>query len=270
VEIVEAESRGVHYWAVDTWAEQGLRHGFCGADIDILTGQEQWERAFSSPGAEARLLLLEQVHGKEIARIGDFPGSTGFGNENLPGASIAEADGWLVYRGGAQLNSCFFGIKTADCFPVLFQGGRGELAGALHCGWRGSCGGILREAIMQACSLGMRAEEIQIAVGPGAQICCYCVGSEVAEQCCDAFERSGGCRMRTSQDVIEQRGSKLFCNLRALLTAQAVSCGVLPAHIVYSSHCTICDHRFFSYRRQKDLSGRQVSFITGAFHSSNM
>ena len=53
-----------------------------------------------------------------------------------------EADGFIT----SEKNTAY-GIKTADCLPIIFWNDRNELSG-LHCGWRGVAYGIIDELLM--------------------------------------------------------------------------------------------------------------------------
>jgi copper oxidase (laccase) domain-containing protein len=53
-----------------------------------------------------------------------------------------EADGFIT----SEKNTAY-GIKTADCLPIIFWNDSNELSG-LHCGWRGVAYGIIDKLLM--------------------------------------------------------------------------------------------------------------------------
>ena len=124
---------------------------------------------------------------------------------------------------------------TADCLPVAL-GTSGAVA-MVHAGWRGLAAGVLEEGVRALHELG-GAGDIAAIIGPGAGPCCYEVGEEVHA----AF---GGAHRR-DQHV----------DLKALASDRLHAAGVVEVRDV--EVCTICDERFFSYRRERALAGRQA------------
>ena len=124
---------------------------------------------------------------------------------------------------------------TADCIPVVL-GAEGAVA-ALHAGWRGLAAGVLEEGVRALREVGGRGE-ITAIVGPCAGVCCYEVGEEVH----GAFQ--GAHRV----------GRKI--DLRAIAHDRLLAAGV--AQVRDMEACTICDERYFSYRREGASAGRQA------------
>lgn len=127
---------------------------------------------------------------------------------------------------------------TADCLPVALartNGGPGLCL--LHAGWRGLAEGVL-EAGVRALGGAMAA-----VVGPGIGACCYEVGPEVAR-------------------LFGERGPRL--DLRAAADRALRRAGV--ARVDHLDACTSCDaERFFSYRRDGGVTGRQgvIGLVAG-------
>ena len=82
------------------------------------------------------------------------------------------------------------------------------------------------------------AGEIVAVVGPCAGACCYEVGEEVHASFGDAH-----------------RNGRLI-DLRAIAHDRLLAAGVAEVRDVEA--CTICDERFFSYRREGERAGRQA------------
>jgi len=127
-------------------------------------------------------------------------------------------------------------VFGADCVPVLLAAD-GAVA-ALHCGYRPLAGGIIANGIAALRELGGKGP-ITALIGPGARGCCYEVGPEV-----HALFRTGrhGNNLDLAEVAIDQLGD---------------------AEIVDTGICTICDERFFSYRREGE-TGRQSGVICRA------
>ena len=101
------------------------------------------------------VLLLNQVHGKDIVAIDDTKKIHGI--QNLP-----KADGIVT-----NLKNVAIGIITADCAPIIFHDEENQIIGACHAGWRGAKLGIIQETVKKMQALG--AKNISAIIGPMIQ-----------------------------------------------------------------------------------------------------
>ncbi len=243
-------------FTIPAWTAAGWRHGFFGRELDVrdLTPPENLESriletlGFAPGGA---VCLLEQEHGVQFVEVGDaLPAGIGGGRP--------KADGWLVHPpvGGLPENLTVFGIRSADCTPVLIRCQRSGLSAALHCGWRSAVQGLLKRVLGRISELQGDLSGVQIAIGPGARKCCYEVGEEVVEQV--EWSHRNRCVSIVQGDV----GSKIMMGVDELLVAQAEELGVATVDIFRLFLCSICSPDFFSHRREKAAAGRQLSFIS--------
>jgi YfiH family protein len=192
------------------------------------------ERLRESLGVR-RLLRGYQVHGSVVRRV--FAGSaTARPTDALECKDSArqptfEADGHAVAAPALAAM-----VLTADCVPVVL--GADRAVAALHAGWRGLAAGVLEEGVRALREVGGNGEVVAL-VGPCAGACCYEVGEEVHA----AF---GGAR----------RDGRLI-DLRAIARERLLATGVGQVQDVAA--CTICDARYFSYRREGARAGRQAA-----------
>jgi YfiH family protein len=174
-----------------------------------------------------RLLRGYQVHGTTIQRVGDA----------VPPDSEAqpeiEADGQAT-----ALLSLGTTVLTADCLPVAL-GANGAVA-MVHAGWRGLAAGVLEEGVRALRELDGDGDLVAV-IGPGAGPCCYEVGEEVHA----AFGGAHGIGSPPSRRI----------DLKAIARDRLLVAGVSEVRDVAA--CTICDERFFSYRREGARAGRQ-------------
>jgi hypothetical protein len=184
-----------------------------------------------------------QVHGTVVGRVfangercqpdnafeGDSSVQPSF-EEDSAGQPTFEADGHALGAPGLAAM-----VLTADCIPVVL--GRHGAVAALHAGWRGLAAGVLEEGVRALREVGGEGE-IAALVGPCAGACCYEVGEEVHT----AFARS------------HHAGGTI--DLRAIAHERLLNAGVGQVRDVAA--CTICDERFFSYRREGTEAGRQA------------
>lgn len=173
------------------------------------------------------------------------------GDGGRPAGGIREGDALFTGRRGTGV-----GVRTADCVPVLLAHRELPLAVAVHAGWRGLAAGILGEAVR---ALAGRFGEDAVAglvaaVGPCARGCCYEVGEDVAEGL-HALPGAGGALRKGGP------AGKWTADLAPLALAQLVRAGLDRGRAEVLGPCTVCDRRFHSYRREKSLTGRQLSLI---------
>ena len=144
-------------------------------------------------------------------------------------------------------------VRTADCLPVLLADKQAGVIAAVHAGWRGTVARIVEQALARMLAYGAEVERIQASLGPYIAPCCFAVSDDVAEQLCDAC----------SQNVTLHQDGKTYADLAKANHVQLLSFGVNTENIELSRHCTACCKQpgFFSYRRDKGKTGRQLSMI---------
>ncbi len=184
------------------------------------------------------LMFLRQVHG--VAGL--------HAQRPLPRPFSIEGD-YLLSRSPIGI-----GVMTADCLPIVIYDPKNHVAAIAHAGWRGSVAGIgaiTLQAMAQA--QGTRPENVQIFFGPSIKKCCYQVGADFSKN----IAPSG-----LHATVMEQRDDGWYFDLPQFNALALIKAGVQPAAINGDYNlCTACDHQFFSYRRQGQASGRQMTVI---------
>jgi polyphenol oxidase len=182
------------------------------------------------PGS--RIFCLTQIHSDRIIRAED----------TLP-EDFREADGIISTNPADVL--C---IRTADCVPVLLWADDISLIGAVHAGWRGLAQDIVFKVVHLMKSIG--AGQIHISIGPSIGPCCYKVGQEVV-RALDA-------------KPVEREDGTFSIDLTENASLQAIKAGIAGDRIHVVRMCTCCNpERFFSFRRDKEAAGRNISVIGG-------
>ncbi len=201
------------------------RHAFTGVAQGSFVGATR-----ASSEDRLRLALdassfhtISQIHGSVLHFVGD-------GGEE--GDALATTEPGVVVA-----------VRVADCVPVLVEG-EGFVA-AIHAGWRGTAGDIVRKSIatMEA-RLGRRV--LRAAVGPAIGRSCYEVSPEVVE----ALEGVApvGLHWREGRNV-----DLVALNLGILRSLGVEAEAVGP--------CTRCSPDYWSHRRSGAAAGRQVGAI---------
>lgn len=144
------------------------------------------------------------------------------------------------------------GIMTADCLPIIFYDAKNHATAATHAGWRGTVAGIAVQTFkaMQQ-SFDTSLENLQIFFGPSAKKCCYIVD--------ELFVKN--IKEYTLQVINRTNNGAITFDLPGLSAVQLKNAGFKNQINTDYNLCTICDYRFFSYRRQAEQAGRQMSII---------
>ncbi len=238
MKVEDTQIGGMTILGVADWYARGIAHGFLDARLDARAGEDVNGFFTAAFGRRFEIIRPKQTHSTTLVEA-PF-------EEEQP-----EADAVVADFASPRLSSSALGVLSADCAPLLFVSRKSQRRAAVHCGWRGTVGGLLERTLEWYREQGEQPDEIEIAVGPAAGACCYEVGEEVLRELSPAErERCVSVRRRTS-----------FLELTELLRHRAEQEGVPPANFAAASACTICDGRFFSYRRQREAAGRQLSFV---------
>lgn len=191
-----------------------------------------------------QLLTVKQVHGNDILIV-DQP------NYDLSHFLTVTSDAIVTNQPGFM-----FGVLVADCFPVLLYEPSRQVGAAVHVGWRGAANCLLGKTVeAMRTNFGCHAEKLLAAVGPGIAAHHY----EVDRTVRDAFRQGSG---HWDQIARETTLGKWQLDLQRSCLLQLEDLGIQPSHVSVVEECTCC-HRelFFSHRRDKGVTGRQLGFM---------
>jgi polyphenol oxidase len=245
----------VPQWEKDT----GLLHGFIGrqggksvgayaglnvsyrvGDDPKIVSQNVCDLKLAVGIHDGRIVTMKQVHGDRLIEVKDT---------NLKEAG--EADGMVTRE-----QNTFLAVLTADCVPMLFLAREQKIIAVVHAGWRGTLKGIAGKTVKFFLeNYGVLPSELEVALGPSIHACCYEIGRDVAQPLIEQWAE-----LATSS--IETRDHRTYLDLRNLNQAILHRAGVPQSQIFGVGPCTSCaKDEFFSYRREKKETGRQISFI---------
>lgn len=177
------------------------------------------------------IAIAEQVH-KDRVRIVEI------------GGIYPETDAFVTNTPGMAL-----AIQVADCGAVLLGDPKNRVIGAAHAGWRGAVAEIVPKTIRKMEELGAEPDRIRLFLSPCLSMQNFEVGEEVAQHFPDHL-------------VDHAAYEKPHVNLKGLIKEQVINAGVKPSNIVVDDRCTIDhDQLFYSYRREKEQSGRMAGII---------
>jgi YfiH family protein len=183
-------------------------------------------------------ILLKQVHSTHVWNVNGWK----------PQHREREGDALITDCTGKSI-----GVRTADCVPILLLDCQKRAIAAVHAGWRGTAGELVRITIEHLTNeFGTVPGDVYAAMGPSIRECCYEVGPDVAGRFSNWFpEWEAGESGSRKVDLAE-------ANRR-----QMQSAGVPSSHIFDCELCTACQSgQFFSFRREPENPGRMLAAIT--------
>ena len=204
-----------------------------GDNIDtVRKNRKHWFNTLSID--EKNLAIPKQIHSafvKKVTKPGIYEDTDGLYTDN---------------------HEMFLSVQTADCLPVFLYEPEKKIIAIVHAGWQGSLKGIILEMLDHLendCAI--QTTKLKIAIGPGIQSTCF----EVRE---DVYSKFPSEFLSKHEDI-----EKRYLNLQSFIKNQFNSRGVLEKNIYIDSTCTHCDEeRYYSYRRDKNHSGRMMGIIS--------
>lgn len=230
--------------AVATTREGGVSKGaYAGFNLGTHVDDDPAAVSGNRRLLAGRLLLpaepawLDQVHGCDVVELDGIP------------PSPPQADAALTRTPGVPL-----AVLTADCLPVLFCDEAGREIAVAHAGWRGLAGGVLENTVA---AFDAAPETLHAWLGPAIGPDDFEVGNDVLE----AF----AARLPGSEAAFEPHGhgdkeQKFLADIYQLARLALAGAGVTSVR--GGGWSTVAEpKRFFSYRRDKGVTGRQATLI---------
>lgn len=195
---------------------------------------ENRRRFFGELGFEvSQVALSGQTHSCEVRHIVQPDFEVGF-------------DAMMCDRSGVCV-----AVTVADCCPIMVFDATNNAVASIHAGWKGSCGGIVRETLHRmAAAYGTKGEDCFAYIGPCISEDNFEVGPEVAERFDEIFVMPGHLE------------DKFYVNLKAVNASFLRAFGVPPQQIEVSPLCTVRNNdMFFSHRADGGTTGRMMAAI---------
>lgn len=140
-------------------------------------------------------------------------------------------------------------VQTADCLPVLICDRQGTEVAAIHAGWRGHAGGIIKATVDQ-----LKADSADLMVWMGAAIGPQAF--EVGDDVIQAFLRQNNALASHFKPKSE---GKYWGDLYAITRFQLANLGI--TQVYGGDRCTYSEPDFFYSYRRDGLTGRMASLI---------
>lgn len=141
-------------------------------------------------------------------------------------------------------------VLTADCLPILLCDQSANWVAAIHAGWKGILAGVIEATLKQ---VSVSENKILAWLGPAIGPNAFEVGEEVRQQFIAIDPTSSTAFKPYKQD-------RWLANIYQLANQRLSSCGI--TQIYGGELCTYSNPSdFFSYRRDKQHTGRMASLI---------
>jgi YfiH family protein len=151
-------------------------------------------------------------------------------------------------------------IRTADCMPILIASQSAPFIAAVHAGWRGVEAEIVAAVFREAVQSGVGVDDLRIWIGPHIGGMSFEVKDDVASPLRAAWEKVSS-ESFAKVCTASADGEHFLIDLQMLVIAQLQRLGVSPVSIVVSAVDTLTHPNYYSYRRDHEAAGRQISFI---------
>jgi polyphenol oxidase len=183
-----------------------------------------------------------QVHGNGVvyAQLDDIERM-----EQDP-SEVACADAIVVDSPGTRSGPLAASVITADCAPVAFWTSDG-VVGVAHAGWRGLLSGVVEATATAVKQRSSMPETISAVIGPCIGPCCYAFQAADLDPIADRYGSDVRSTTKTGATSLDIR-----VGICSALHAAAVR---FAGHLSDSErpHCTSCETRWFSWRRDHQL-----------------
>lgn len=216
-----------------------LNLGFHVGDDDTATSENLRRVAAACGLSPEAVQFATQVHGRDIAGV----------TTATPPGRVGLVDGMYTALPGRMLM-----VRTADCLPLLLLDPRRRCVAAVHAGRKGTYLNIAGAAVAQLTADGSVPGDLLAAIGPAAGRCCYAVNAAAIAELRAVRPHDADAFIGTAPD------GQPTIDLCGLNRQQLRESGLPDAQIALHHACTICDRRFFSYRRD-GTTGRQAGII---------
>lgn len=219
---------------IPSWRAEGISHGFWGK-------KQESTPFFYHP---------RQVHGIRLtAAEEELTRPSGLSLEQRQ-----TADG--IYTSTARLPVA---VQTADCLPILFY--HPDIVMAVHAGWRGLAGGILRTVTEVLAEHGIACQDVKVGMGPAISLASFEVGPELVEAFDKNFTDLG--LQNPTWILAKGQGDRWHLDLGLAAVLNCLALGFSAQHLSCLRTCTRQQaDMWHSYRRDGQKAGRNWSWVS--------
>jgi len=185
------------------------------------------------------IIIPQQTHSTNVETVEKSKG--------IDLVHISNCDGLVTSQNGIVLT-----VLTADCVPMIYSDPVAGVIGISHGGWRGILHDIVKNVISAMEKAGSDRGNIQVAVGPCVDSCCYEIYGQRKHDFEAIFDKS----------IFTKHEDKTYLSLAKACKTLLINSGIANANIEIVKSCTSChESKFYSYHRDGKIIGEMASFM---------
>lgn len=215
------------------------------SEISVLENRRRFFNLFNYNSRSQ--VSAVQVHGIESAVFNE----KNRGEGACPGTAVKHCDALITTEPGLPLAA-----YSADCQLIFFVSTGKPIVALAHAGWRGALGGTGVSLIKRLKKeFFIDLDELLVALSPAICRDCYMVDEKIARM----FQDAG----YSDPAYLEPVSNGFFkLDLTAVNEKQLLRAGINKENLAKNSWCSSCnDDLFYSYRRDRGITGRMLGFI---------
>lgn len=155
-------------------------------------------------------------------------------------------------------------ISTADCLPIFLEDPITHKVAGIHAGWRGVAQKIVSKTLKQMDLSNF--SHIQVYIGPHIQKESFEIDQPVLDEILKSLDKNSLMldEIKKQHEKVysyNESSKKFYLDLASVLKLQLIELGVDSKNINSLEINTVTNENFHSFRRDREKSGRQLSFI---------
>lgn len=147
-------------------------------------------------------------------------------------------------------------ISTADCLPVLIFCSQTKRVASVHAGWKGVANQIVLKTLRRFVETGSTQKIFELWIGPHILQNSFEIELDVLKQLAAA---SYGLNQ---SEYCNEKNSKFYVDLNQIVISQIAQIADKKTAINFVEVDTKTNLDYWSFRRDKDKAGRNLSFIS--------
>lgn len=211
-------------------------------DKEVINNRRQFYKSLEID--EKDVVVMDQVHGNNIANVGSNDRASGIINKQ---SAISKTDGLITKDA-----NLFLMIQTADCLAIFFYDPEKRIIGAVHAGWRGIIKQICLKMIDKFIELGSSPEKIICCIGPGICQKHFVVKDAVLKEF-----------LKKYSSATFVRNNDGYIDLKKAIVSDLKKGGIASENIEISKYCTVCDNGILGSFRKEGSSAQESASIIG-------
>lgn len=147
-------------------------------------------------------------------------------------------------------------ISSADCLPILVYCHQTERVASIHAGWKGVSNQIVFKSLKKLIATGSTEKKFSFWIGPHIQQNSFEIEFAVLQQL-----KISAYNLKLNQ-YSQEKDQKYYVDLNQIVSSQITAASKKENFKWFSNIDTKTNNNYWSYRREKDKAGRNLSFIT--------